>query len=236
MVTEFLGPYELGKVHCVDCLEALPLLPDGCVDLVGITDPPYGVGLKGKATKWHGPNGVGYNQHTDDAEYIRSMVIPAVKLALQKVTRMVIASGVRHCFEYPKPAEIGGVFCPAGAGMSKWGFTCFHPVLYYGKDPQKGCYPNSFSSNALAENNGHPCPKPLDWMAWLVRRASLENEIVLDFFAGSGTTGVAAVQLGRRFLGFEIDPHYTEIANKRIEAAKRGITVKELEQGQGVLF
>lgn len=69
------------------------------------------------------------------------------------------------------------------------------------------------------EANGHPCPKPLGWMTWLVELASNPWEIVLDPFMGSGTTGVACVKLGRRFIGIEIEPKYFDIACKRIEAA-----------------
>ena len=54
-------------------------------------------------------------------------------------------------------------------------------------------------------------------MAWLVRRASKPEWVVLDPFMGSGTTGVAAVRLGRRFIGVEIDPEYFEIAKRRIQ-------------------
>lgn len=62
------------------------------------------------------------------------------------------------------------------------------------------------------------------------------GDLVIDPFAGSGTTGVAAVQLGRQFLGFEIDPEYCRLANDRIEAAKKGLNLNEYRQGQQSLF
>jgi tRNA/tmRNA/rRNA uracil-C5-methylase (TrmA/RlmC/RlmD family) len=61
------------------------------------------------------------------------------------------------------------------------------------------------------------------------------DEIILDPFAGSGTTGVACIQTGRRFLGFEINPEYVAIANDRIEAASRGQTLQQYRAGQLVL-
>ena len=67
----------------------------------------------------------------------------------------------------------------------------------------------------------HPCPKPLAWMLWLVTRGSLPGHLVIDPFMGSGTTGVACVKLGRRFIGIEIYPHYFDIACRRIEDAYR---------------
>jgi DNA modification methylase len=56
-------------------------------------------------------------------------------------------------------------------------------------------------------------------MEWLVNRASASNALVLDPFMGSGTTGVACLQTGRRFIGIEIDEGYFDIAVRRIEAA-----------------
>ena len=209
--------------------------PDGCVDLV-LTDPPYGVNFKGKATKFHGPAGKSYTEFIDTEDNIVKYIIPRFIVAMSKATRSVVTPGNRCSFYYPKPSEIGGVFCPGGAGIGRWGFTCLHPILYYGKDPQKGCYPNSFSSNALSEKNGHPCPKPIEWMLWFVKRCSLKGHLILDPFCGSGTTCVAAKMLGRHYIGIDISEEYCEIARKRIAAAEKGINVKELERGQKVLF
>ena len=58
-------------------------------------------------------------------------------------------------------------------------------------------------------------------MRWLVNKASLPNETILDPFMGSGTTGVACVNLGRKFIGVEIEPRYFDIACKRIDEATR---------------
>lgn len=67
--------------------------------------------------------------------------------------------------------------------------------------------------------NGHPCSRALEHFQWLMRWWSQEGETVLDPFMGSGTTGVAAVMGGRKFVGIEIEPKYFDIACKRIEAA-----------------
>ena len=67
---------------------------------------------------------------------------------------------------------------------------------------------------------GHQTQKPLALMELLVRLFSAHGEVVLDPFAGSGTTGVAAMRLGRRFLGWEMDPAYVAIASRRLAAAR----------------
>jgi site-specific DNA-methyltransferase (adenine-specific) len=74
----------------------------------------------------------------------------------------------------------------------------------------------------------HPTQKPLR----LVRRAILastgEGELVFDPFSGSGTTGVAAKELGRFFVGAETGREYAELAARRIRAAVRGVVLREL--------
>lgn len=66
----------------------------------------------------------------------------------------------------------------------------------------------------------HPSPKPLWLMEAQVRDLTDPDETVLDPFTGSGTTGVACIRLGRRFIGMERDPAYFEIALKRLRAAR----------------
>jgi site-specific DNA-methyltransferase (adenine-specific) len=66
----------------------------------------------------------------------------------------------------------------------------------------------------------HPCPKPLPLMRTLVEQFTDPGDVVLDPFMGSGTTGVACKELGRSFIGIELNPDYFAIAKTRIEAAR----------------
>jgi hypothetical protein len=70
-------------------------------------------------------------------------------------------------------------------------------------------------------NNGHPMSRAQSHFDWLLYWCADEDETILDPFMGSGTTGVAALKLGRKFIGIEIDPTYFEIACRRIEEAWR---------------
>ena len=70
-----------------------------------------------------------------------------------------------------------------------------------------------------AQKNGHPCPKPQKAWTWLVDKVASPTSTVLDPFMGSGTTGVACANLGRKFIGIEIERKYFDIACERIEAA-----------------
>ena len=65
----------------------------------------------------------------------------------------------------------------------------------------------------------HPTQKPVTLMEYLIKTYTNEGETVLDFTMGSGTTGVAAKNLGRKFIGIELDPDYFKIAEDRIDAA-----------------
>ena len=211
-----------------DCMDILPTL--GKVDCV-ITDPPYGIGLVKKTSDFRGSkhfdNGetlkasVVYN---DQPEAIQRLIRGVMPLILAGADRAVVFCGPAMLWNYPEPAAVGSVYLPNGAGRCAWGFQCMQPILFYGKDiylqDGKGGRANSFrTEQPNLEKIDHPCPKPLPWMVWAVNRASRRNEAVLDPFMGSGTTGVAAIQLGRKFIGIEREERYFEIACRRIEQA-----------------
>jgi len=80
------------------------------------------------------------------------------------------------------------------------------------------------------ERNGHPTQKPLGVMEWSIGQLPSDATTILDPFMGSGTTGVACANLGRRFIGIEIEPKYYDIARKRIsDAYAQGQLFKETE-------
>jgi hypothetical protein len=176
-----------------------------------ITDPPYGVAFRGKATKHTTKKPGGYTTE-DDGEIGPDVV----RQLLTTTKRAAVFPGNRALHAYPDPADIGCVYCPSGAGIGPWGFTCFHPILFYGPRATTTLQPTSIQSFATADVAGHPCPKPLQWMRWLVGLASLPGETVLDPFMGSGTTLRAAKDLGRKAIGIEIEERYCEIAAKRM--------------------
>lgn len=208
-----------------DCLEVLPTL--GRIDSV-ITDPPYGVELKAKRAKQRGGGmtvRAGEYCHEDSPEYVRAVCVPAIMLCRQIADCVAVTPGVRNLWAYPSADDLGGFFSAAGTGCSKWGFSCLQPILYYGKDPYlarsmgsrgNSCgqtYPND------ANEQAHPCAKPIAMMRWLVARASLEEMTVCDPFMGSGTTGIACIGGNRKFIGIEKDPVHFKTAELRIRRA-----------------
>lgn len=82
----------------------------------------------------------------------------------------------------------------------------------------------------------HETQKPLALMLELVSLFSEPGELVWDPYCGSGTTGVACLRLGRRFLGHELQPHYAEIAAERLAAEERGLSLRDARAGQTSIF
>lgn len=205
-------------IYNADCREILPFIKA----TVTLTDPPYGVNLGvhsgAKETRPGFLKKAGYSQYEDSLENLKAIVIPAVSQSLNTTIRGGVFTGNLHAWEYPKPNAIGGVYCPSGCGRHQWGFNTFHLLLLYGVAPdlQRGSKSPVLRSTARAEVNGHPCPKPYEWMAWAVNLVSTPYDTILDPFMGSGTTLVAAKQLGRRAVGIEIEEKYCEIAVQRL--------------------
>jgi len=185
---------------CLDILHSCEITAD-----VMVTDPPYGVGLE-------------YGIHDDSPALVRDVVVPAICDALSHVHRGIVTPGSRCAFMYPAPMDLGAIYFPAGAGFARWGFCCSQPILYYGLDPKPTTRkePNSVTCTEASEKNGHPCPKPYQLMKWLVARASLPKDCVLDPFMGSGTTLLAAKHMGHTAIGIEIEERYCEIAAERL--------------------
>ena len=83
-------------------------------------------------------------------------------------------------------------------------------------------YPRSivtFPQNWSRQQQIHPTQKPVELMKWLIETYSDPGDTILDFSMGSGTTGIAAIECGRKFIGIEITPEYFKIATDRIQKA-----------------
>ncbi len=203
-----------------DCLDILPTL--GKVDVV-VTDPPYGVGKKRSGIRKGKQIKSDYNTDAfvDCPEYVLEVCVSAIQHCINRQIRTVLTPGYLNIYKYPEPNHVGTFQYPSSCSMSCWGPALWQPILYYGKDPHQGrLVPDSKPNcNDRSEDVGHPCPKPIKQWLWMVKRASLKDEIALDPFMGSGTTGVACAKLGRKFIGIELDETYFEIPCERIQKA-----------------
>ena len=93
-----------------------------------------------------------------------------------------------------------------------------------------GRYPTSILSFDRDKNKLHPTQKPVALLEYLIKTYTNEGEIVLDNCMGSGSTGVACININRKFIGIELEEKYFEMAKNRIEEAQNNkINIKEIE-------
>lgn len=86
------------------------------------------------------------------------------------------------------------------------------------------------------ERGFHPTQKPVGVMLWVLELATKPGDVVIDPFCGSGTTGVACLRLGRRFIGIERESKYAAIARERLTAESSGQTLSASRAGQLPMF
>ena len=124
------------------------------------------------------------------------------------------------CIYYPQKTDIhiehiSGVPTKTD-NLRDGGSTMFKPL----KTKNKGFYPLSIQTFKKENKSMHPTQKPVALMEYLIKTYTNENELVLDFTMGSGSTGVACKNTNRNFIGIELDSKYFEIAKDRINNIK----------------
>lgn len=196
-------------LYCGDCLEVLPTI--GKVDCV-VTDPPYGIDAAEMTM------GVGQRNFTrGDWDKVRPDITPVVASA-----SVLVVWGGNYFADVLPPSNDWLVWHKKNDGRSFSECEMAWTNL--------GCNTRHKSHHWAGENKRHPTQKPLEVMRWTLEWVP-ETLIVTDPYFGSGTTGVAAVQLGRRFIGIENEPVYFEIAKRRImEALGMEVSVNGVKQ------
>lgn len=178
-----------------DCMEVLPTLTaDAC-----LTDPPYGLSFRGE--EW--------DSGVPDWLPLARAAAPVVAFTTAPLTM----------WDYPRPSWVACWARPASNSRApSGGFNHWSPVLVYGdvKFPVDLVSLHAIA-NASPKWINHPSPKPERLMRWLVEHATPEGGTVLDPFAGSGTTLVAARYLGRRVVGIEREERYCELVARRLD-------------------
>lgn len=218
-----------------DCLEEMKNIPDGSVDMV-LTDPPYKMNRTtggetniGMRNKWQGNIKAGNTVMDFDLSIRFSDWLPEVYRALKEGTHAYIFVNDKNI------QEILNESMKVGFSLSNiiiWHKNNCTPNRYYMKNAEfviflykKPAKPiNNMGTktvlsvdNISGKNKLHPTEKPNDLLEIFVGNSTNENDIVLDPFMGSGTTGVACKNLNRDFIGIELDKEYFEIAKARIE-------------------
>lgn len=208
-----IGPCTL---HHGDCKQILPKLNHGLV----ITDPPYGIDFK-------------YGVHKDSPDLYADLIAcltPYPKVVLQYPEEMM-----RYMVPlWGAPDDIYTWCYNSNTNRQTrlWGFWGIKPNWNAVKQKSKNfgdprvndevrsydwCSDIQQVKNVSGEKTNHPCQIPLDMMKRII--AFTGAETIIDPFMGSGTTGVACIKMGRKFIGIELDPDYFKIACERIQRA-----------------
>ena len=224
-----MNPVKIGDavLYHGDCLEILPTL--GKVDAV-ITDPPYGTQDLGRGygrRQLHEPAGRIGKQIANDTDLsaitaafpLFTGLIPNgwafVFYAARRTPQFAIATQTGKWF--------GGIVWDKGAPGLGYHIRYQHEdiALFRIGEPTRPKNPLMSIVRGAALSEEHPHEKPPKILVPLVAWATESNGTILDPFAGSGTTGVACANLGRKFIGIEIEKKYFDIACERIDNAYR---------------
>ena len=222
------------QIFCGDCLEIMKGMPDGSVDLV-VIDPPYEIETSGAGL---------YKQQ--DKQYIKElegMKDGFSEQALDELCRVMNKINIYIFCSQKQIIPLLDYFVKKKG--CNWNLICWHKtnpvpacgnkyltdteyILFFREKGVKvyGNYNTKFTYYATPLNQkekkqfNHPTVKPINIIHNFIVNSSQENEIVLDCFMGSGSTGVACINTNRKFIGIELDPTYFETAKKRLEEAE----------------
>lgn len=208
----------LAKLYLGDCREVIGGLAG--VDHV-ITDPPYGIDPSGGG---YGREGVAIANDKD-----LSVCIPVLNACTA-----LLADGYMVAFHSPRNASqfitaalefaelehslVWDKKAPGMGGAVRYQHEC---IAVFTVGAPKVCAPCFSVLSYYRDASLHPHMKPHGLMSKLVGTFTAPDEMILDPFMGSGSTGCAAVAMGRDFVGCELDERYFDIACKRIEDAQR---------------
>jgi site-specific DNA-methyltransferase (adenine-specific) len=223
--------------------DVLDDLPENYVDLI-VTSPPYNKWKnrrtqKNKQKYWDRTN-INYLSYSDklsDEEYQNWQISCINKmLRVLKPTGTICYNHKDDIFNFEYTPSISWILKSDAILRQRiiWdrcGMQAFNPVRFYrleediyilGKQAKnfkwnkEGAKYLSIWRIPPAKKQGHPCPFPIEIPKRCIESFTDEGDIVLDPFAGRGTTGEAAILLGRNFIGIDIEKKYLEIARERI--------------------
>lgn len=238
MHCEIIGP---AMLYLGDCDEVLRMI--GAPDAI-LTDPPYGQRLKTNVDRVYRTDGRrttetgARNVRTDKEPYPKIVGddVPFDPAPLLRLAPRVLMWGA-HKFGHLLPPgrhlvwdkRPNGQLRSQGCGEVAW--TNVRPdapvrmfrFLWDGLSTQGGYETRVERKGAAAAARVHPTQKPVDLMHWCISMLDLApDSLICDPYMGGGSSGIAAVLAGHRFVGVECEPRYFDAACRRIEAAWRG--------------
>lgn len=211
-----------------DCLEAMKDIPDGSVDMI-LTDPPYGMKLtpQRKQGKFHGVKII----NDGGLSWVDGFFVECFRVTVKDSVSIFFCN--HHCVsEFIQAAKSASyevknllVWDKGHFGMGGNWRPCHELILICTKgrfvthsNNLKTILPFKKIHHTKAV---HPTEKPIDILEHLISEPDYNPNVILDPFMGSGTTGVACVNLNREFIGIELDKTYFDIATERINNVEK---------------
>jgi DNA modification methylase len=212
-----------------DALELLKSIPDESIDLI-VTDPPYRCISGGRAGKKNQPSGI---LKKNDGKLFKHNDIkpeawfPELYRVLKPGSHCYVMVNTVNLLNFMTVAKKSKfllhnllVWHKNNAVTNRWYMKNAEYILFLRKGrakPIKHAGSKTVHEFYNTRNKSHPAEKPVDLMEFYIKNSSNRGDLVLDPFMGSGATGVACVNTGRRFIGMELDEQYFGIALERIE-------------------
>ncbi len=205
----------LNKVICGDAIEELKKLPNKSIDLI-LTDPPYGLNKKGISNDTD--LSLFYSSLPESYRVLKDNSFFITFFSTKFLPQIFRSNPFEYFWNFV-------LYCPNGSVSSPIGYTKYMSCMVFkkgnpkmikrGKDifvdtPGRMVEPDEGFIN-------HPTPKPKTFIKDILLMFSRNGDIVLDPFIGSGSTAIACKQIGRNFIGFEIDVNYYKLAKERLK-------------------
>lgn len=231
---------KINKIHNLDCTEALKDMEDNSVDLI-VTDPPYFLPVN----SYVGKRGEGYvKRHLADTSVLKGFF----KQVFAELFRVLKPTGTIYVFcdgqSYPIFYEAMFPYCKYVRPLiwdkmvSYNGYTWRHQheIIAWGELGEGHRVPTGDGDilkcrGVLQKDRNHPAEKPVELIKKLIAKHEAA-EIVLDPFMGSGSVAVAASQLGRKYVGFELNEDFCNTANRRAEETTQVQETLEVQNAQ----
>lgn len=229
----------LDAVTCADSFSVMQSLPADVIDLI-VTDIPYGIGYKSHKQNYdtRGETTIKKDREeyfqaiTGDHELPLTWLDEAFRVLKPNTAIYIFCHWSKWHLLFEKVSQVGFniknmiVLNKSNHGMGdlKGSYAPKHELLLFAT---KGRHRLLFPEKRLNDvwdvpvrfsgaKRWHPNEKPISWLRPCIQNSSRENDIVLDPFAGSGSTGICCRNLNRRFILIDIDPNYCEAAQTRL--------------------
>ena len=243
---DFRPTVEMDDIRLIngDCLISMDGIPAGSVDLL-LTDPPYNLGLFMQqrstnlkrmrdnyfgAAGWDNLSAEDWEESMDAFFEMASRVVRKggaviVFMAIIKLETLITLAQ-QHGFYY-KTTGAWHKLNPMPRNMDLHFVNSMESWVYFINDAKTGTFNNDgkvlhdfYESSVTPQSEKHygkhPTQKPVELMSYFIKALTNPGDLVLDPFMGSGSTGVSALELGRRFIGIELNEEYFDIAAKRM--------------------